>query len=182
MCSLLVIFVYRERIKKKYYEIRFPEMLLKVVIHYHNNKYREYWRLIPEDFLLQIGEKRYEFSDSASIKPTDTFGFLKDDKVFVTVEGKTYEYDKKMQIHKRFNKYPEIHYFYNVPSPLIFDIENKELKFTGAELETFKENDLFTKLLTLSQTNSLIMFCLIASVMSALISGLVFAKMMGWLK
>lgn len=147
----VLIYFKREQIKGKYYQIRYPEKLLKVYIHYKTGLYNIYWRLIP-------------------------------DKRFYRIEKKKYFYEDKLVIKHKGDRFPEIHYYYDNPHPLSFDFTNADVKFSATDIADFEENDLFTKLLTLTQEKQQIMVLIILSVLIFLINAFQLAKDMGWIK
>jgi len=178
----VAIYFYRERLKKKYYEMRFPEKLLKVVIHYKSGMFKEYWRIIPDGASFILEGKEYQYSNKNVMRTSDFFIKNSDKKHYVEILGKKYEIHDLLKIKKRFSNYPEIHYFFNVPSPISFDMKNKKIDFSAKQLQEFKENDLFAKLLTLDTEKQIQMIILACVVINALISIVILSKMMGWLK
>lgn len=172
----IMIYLFRERVRKTYYKVRFPEKLIKVVVHYKTGQYREYWRVIPDEKTFSVGGKRYEFSDKSLIKENEFFTVNETDKTIIKAGNKKYLLEDELKIKKRRGKYPEIHYFYNVPSPIRFDYSGKDIKLSSAQLEEFQENDLFKKLLTLREEQRLLLFILIISMIGALASILVALK------
>jgi hypothetical protein len=178
----VLIWFYKELIRKKYYEIRFPEKLIKVVIHYKGGMYKRYWRLVPDDNIFNIGQKQYQFDDKQILKDNDFYSRSVAGKEKLKIEGKEYDLIQSFAIKYRWEKYPELHYFYNCPLPIMYDLNTKSIKFTSAQLNLFKENDLFNKLLTLKDDANIIMILLVLGVINALISAFILAKSMGWLE
>ena len=173
----------REALKRFYYLARFPERIIKVFIHYGTGLYNVYWRLVPEDNIFKINNKVYEYNDSKVLKENDFFADKsKSNKTIIKVEGNEYEFEKLALIKYKGGKYPEIHYFYNNPKTLDFNLTDKELKFTSKEMHDFEKNDLFTKLLTLSQERTTMMILMIICGLNVIISFVMLAKIMGWIK
>lgn len=178
----VLIYFFRERIRKKYLEIRFPEKLLKVVIHYKGGYYKEFWRLIPIDDYFELEGIRYNYDDKKILKENDWFVRKKGEEKYITVEGKQYSYKKIFGIKNRWKSYPELHYFYNCPVPIKYEMTKKDIEITANQLKQVAENDLFQKLLRLEGEKQIMMILLILGVANALLSLFIVAKMMGWLE
>ena len=155
----IMIYLFKEKVRKVYYQIKFPEKIIKVVIHYPTGMYRQFYRLIPEEKTFSIDKKRYGFDDKLLIKNNDFYAHknYNDNSTTINIKNKTYNFETEAKIKYRWDKYPEIHYFYNVPNPIKFDIEQNEIKFNALQLEEFQENDLFKKLLTLRDEQRFLM-------------------------
>jgi len=186
--SLIFIIVvgiwwYRESIRRKYYEIRFPEKLLKVVIHYKTGYFKEFYRLIPDKNAFSILGMDYHFTDKDIIRDNDFFvkNKKKKNSTVVKVEGKEYEINDLYRIRKKSRDYPEIHYFYNIPHAIKFEIKAKDIKLSAKQLNIFQENDLFAKLLTLDSQMNMFVFLILLGVVNAIISMIILAKMMEWI-
>jgi len=177
----VIIFWYRERIRKRYYEFRFPEKLLKVVIHYVGNQYKEFWRLIPDDNLFTFESKKYSFSDKTILKDNEFFIKQDNNRNVVIIDGKKYSFEDLKIVRKRKSIYPEVHYFYNNPTPINFDFEKKDVGFSSKELNDFEENDLFKKLLTLEDEKRLMMLIMILTIVNTIATVFVIAKLMEWI-
>ena len=177
----VAMYFYREVIRKKYYDIRFPEKVLRIVIHYKSGYFKEYWRLVPDNDFFVIDKKQYQFNDSSIKKENDFFIEGKAPKQIIRVDGKEYQFDNLFSLKNRWKKYPEIHYIFNKPSPLNFDLAKDELDFTASQLEEFKENDLFKKLLTLDTERSFLMFILFAVIINLVGTIFIIAKIMEWI-
>jgi len=179
----VAIYLFREIIRKQYYKIRFPEKLIKVIIHYKTNFYKVYWRIIPDTDTFNIDNKHYSFESKLIKNPDDVFAKTeKGTGLILVIDDKKYKIDNLLKIKTRFEKYPEIHYFFNCPNPINFDLSNTKIDFSSKQLKEFKENDLFTKLLTLDSQGSLMFIVLVATIVSGLISLFMLARDMGWLK
>lgn len=185
LSSIAIIF-FKEEIRKKYYIIKYPEKLIKVVIHYPNNIFKEFWRLIPDTEFLNVDGKAYKYDAKKASKDSDIFAELnkgsKEKGYYVKVNGKKYEIDALKGIKYRWRKYPELHYFYNSPAPIDFNAVNKKIDINGSLLEEFKENDLFVKLLTIETEKNMLMIIMITTIIGTIASVVVLAKIMGWLK
>lgn len=180
---VVIIILFREQIRKQYYKIRFPQRLLKVVIHYKTGYFNVYWRIIPDLDTFNIAGHKYAYDEKSVVKDKELF-VKKRDKFgegHIVIDGKSYKIEKLMKIKNRWESWPELHYFYNVPNPIKFDYDKKKIPFTSKQLKTFKENDLFTKLLTLDNQNNLMFICIIASALSAIISFVILARDLGWI-
>ena len=178
----VVSWFYRERIKKRYYMIKCPELLIRVVMHYEGRKYKEFWRCIPIDEEIDVAGQTYNFAKDYLLKDDETFA-TKDREQWVLRFGKKeFKVDKPSIISKRFAKFPEVHYFYNVPTPIHFDGIKGKIEFSTDALETFKENDLLKKLLTLEDEKKMMILLMVLIFINIVISGVDLAKNMGWLK
>ena len=177
----VMIYFFREKLRKKYYEIRFPEKLLKVVIHYKSGMFKEYWRLVPDLEYFVIEKKQYQFDSKHILKENDFFLRGIPPKQIVKIEGKEYQFDNLFQLKNRWTKYPEVHYFYNSPMPLSFDMSKGKIEFSSQQLEEFKQNDLFRKLLTLDTEKSFLTFILLLNIINLMASGFIIARLMEWI-
>jgi len=161
-----VAYYFREYIKQFYYRKKFPEKLIKVVIHYKNGQFKNFYRLIPDDNYFMINGLRYCYKHERVIKENDWFAIEKDKEHFVNVQGKEYKLEDMGIIRRSKTNDDEIHYFFGVPVPIIFNFSNKDIELSSKELNDFKENDLFAKLLTLETERSLLIFCLLVGIIN----------------
>lgn len=178
----VAIYVFREWIRKQYYLIRFPEKLIKVIIHYKTKHFKIFWRIIPDTDTMTVDGKEYAFDSKLILNPNDVFAKKQGTNLVLGIEGKFYKVDDLLKIKNRWKSYPELHYFFNCPSPLEFDFSKKKLEFSSKQLKEFKENDLFTKLLTLDTQSQLMFIVLVVSVVSGLISLVILARDLGWIQ
>lgn len=181
-CSVM-IYIKREKIRRTYYKIRFPEKIIKCVVHYTSTYYKEYWRIIPDDNKYNMEGKQYLHSESEIVKKNDIFAVLSDkeeETYKVSIEGKKYDILKKYKIKTRGRSYPEIHFFFNNPKPIMFDFPKKKIDLTSKQMKEFEENDLFSKLLTLATERSMLTFLIIMGVGNLLLSIAIFGKLMEW--
>ena len=173
----LILYLYRENIKRLYYGTLYPEKLIKVVIHYSSNQYKIFWRLIPiKNFFILQGMKYY-FSDKSVIKDND---FYARENNTINVDGKTYNLQSKTGIKQSRKNFIELHYFYNNPSPIDFDYNKKKIDFnmTSNDLEILHKNDLFVKLLSLQQEKNLMQMLLMGIGINLCMSAFIIAKML----
>jgi hypothetical protein len=183
MGLFIAIYWKREALKKYYYLARFPERIIRVIIHYGTSFYNVYWRLVPDDKIFKINNKVYEYNDEKVLKENEFFADKKDNKkTIIKVDGIEYNFEDLALIKVKGGKYPEIHYFYNNPNPLDFNLTDAELKFSSKQMNDFEENDLFTKLLTLTQERTTMMIVMIICILNSIINFVMLAKMMGWIK
>ncbi|HJZ24281.1 MAG TPA: hypothetical protein VJ201_07535 [Candidatus Babeliales bacterium] len=167
---------------RKYYYIHIiPERTIKVCVHYPNNRIRYFWRLIPKIKRFNIQNKVYFFDDKF-LKTTDLYAVEHKGKTVMEVEGRSYELDSSKFVKGRFDRYPEIHYFYDYPQPISFDFKSSKAKITSEELQIMQDNDLFHKLLSLSDQNKMLLFILVVCAVNVLLTLFVIAKMMEWIK
>lgn len=189
LCGIgVIIYWKREQIKANYLKWRFPEKVLKVIIHYPSGMYRTFWRLIPDDDQFILDGKTYHFNDRFTEKENDFYIQKKEKFLIVKItesDGTIKEYmlDDRYKIKKKDARFPEVHYFDNVPTPINFRAYDvRGLKFTGQELEEFRKARLFEELLTLEGKKNLMLILIILGV-GNLILGLVnLGKLMGWIK
>lgn len=190
----------REIIRKIYYQVRFPEKLIKVVIHYPSNLYQVYWRLIPTDKLIKLDKKNYIYDKNQIGKEKDIFIAKQDrdsgvvfatDKIHEKTKGKKttflidfkeYEFKDFFLVKEKGKSYPEIHYYYNNPFPVDFDPEVDKNQLAGEQVKDFIENDLLTKLLTLKGEKTMFMIMLILIALNILATFFILGKIMGWIE
>ena len=178
----VALYWHREKLKKFYYMIRFPEKLLKVMVHYPSGLYKIYWRVIPTDFLFKLENKTYIFDDIALIKKNEIFVDTQKPYNKITIGKKKYEFDPKILIKSKGSKYPEIHYFFNCPHPFIFDfkkLKSAKLKITSQNLKTILENNLVQKLLTLKEEKNLLFIILVLSIANAIATAILVLNDLG---
>jgi len=174
----IIIYWKRELVRKKYYELRYAEKIIKVIIHHPTQLYRVFWRIIPLDKKFTILDQNYDYDDNKIIKDNDFFGFKRGEKTIIKVDGNEYDFKEIAGIRDKHKDYIEIHYFYNIPSPLDFNFSGKELKISSKELNLLKENDLFAKLLTLTEHKGLIVIMFFMMILLIGGVGFIIAKMM----
>jgi len=155
------IYFYRELIRKKWYEIFNPEKIIHIIIHFPSNKIKEYWRLIPPTKEWVIGQLLYFYKDNELLKPNEVLTSEKN--IYVAeIDGQKYNLDVKNLERKRFVKYPQIHFYNGIPSPLSFDFKNKKVELSSHDLLKFQKNDLMKKLLSLEEEMNLLKLILLA--------------------
>lgn len=198
VCSLsfmvgVISYFLREKIRRRYYYIRCPEKLIKVVIHYKNNMYKDFWRLIPKRNQFKLLGHIYHYSDKEILKVNDIFSYTKNENMIIKIPETNKNKNKKEMSYKeyiirpnlivknRWHSFGEIHYFYNISEPLRFDMAKKKIDFSGEELKQFEENDLFQKMLTLEDEKRLMKLVILFSVITSIICAVTLAKSMGWL-
>src|SRR3990172_2098832 len=142
----VLISFFKEEIRKFIYSTRYPEKLIKIVMHYPSNIYKEFWRLILESEFFELSGHSYKYDEKKLIKDYDIFAKLKKGKkeksYYITINGKDYEIDELKAQKYRWRKYPEIHYFFNNPNPIDFNATAKKADISAILLNEFKENDL----------------------------------------
>lgn len=184
---ILVIYLiwalFNERIKEFYYKRRFPESTIKILIFYTSHIYRVFWRLVPDNKMFDIGKKKYFYSDEDIIRNSELFAYgSKKDKMLVKIDGVEYEVKNECFIKRKGHKSPEIHYFYDNPSPIMYDFKNKSVNFTSKDVQIFSENDLFTKLLTLREEAIKMLLLMVLVAVNLLATVFLLAKYMKWIK
>lgn len=175
---------YRERIIEKFYKVKFPERLIKVVIHYDNTFFREFYRLVPDAKTFSIHKKTYQYDENSLLKNKDFMLLLdaKHDSYTARIEGKDYPIKEIQKIIKKEGRFPEIHFFVNSPIPIEFDIKKKDIYLTAKQIEMFKENDLFVKLLSLKDEQAKLTFIVILLIIVLLGIAIIICKLWGWIK
>lgn len=81
----------RHRIHEKYIKVRYPERVIKVVLHYTTRLYKVFWRLIPTDREFVFDDKIYVYDDKAVLEQNDFYSRRDDDREFIMLEGKRYD-------------------------------------------------------------------------------------------
>lgn len=173
----------REDIRRVIYTLGYSESVIKVYMHYPGGQFKVYYRLVPVRKIFQFGNQTYKYEDSSLVRQNcDTFAVESDGNFYMVMEGKRYILNRRYEITKKHSSYPEIHYKYNSPYPIDFSQSSeKGVEFTSVDLKEFKENDLFSKLLTLSDLNRLVIFCLLIAGINLIGTIFIIAKLMGWL-
>jgi hypothetical protein len=186
LCGIaVIIYYYRYKIRIIYWKLRKSEKLIKVFIHYDTGFYKKFWRLIPSSNLFQVEESTYIYDKNHIIKHRerkDVDDHTKEKPMKILVNGKEYNYNEGVQVQDKDSKYPEIHYFFNNPNALIFKNELETQEMTSEQVEEFKNNDLFHKLLYVDAGQQLMMIVMLICIINLLISGFIIAKLMGWIK
>lgn len=183
-CSGIILYYFREWIKKQYYSVAFPEKLIKIIVHYDSNLFNVYWRLIPDSKILdKIEGKKYHFDIKRLIKPNKLYAIESGKKHKFKIDDKTYTYEEKAE--KRFSRfmYPEIHYFFNNPNPIIYEDKKDKIEISSYDLNELTDADLFGKLLRLAQEERLLMIILIIVILILILCAVsVFGvgKLVGW--
>jgi hypothetical protein len=103
----------------------------------------------------------YVYSDRSIIKENDIYTEKKNNALSLRINGKTYKLDDVFKIKNRWDKTPTIHYFFNSPDPIDFDIKKHDIKLNSSQFQELKENDLVSKLLSLSGQDQMLLFILI---------------------
>lgn len=176
----MFLYIYREHIKRNYYEFRFPERMIRVVMHYDTGIYKEFYRLIPDKEIFYIEGKAYRYDDIAVRKYNDFYTVKKGDKTIIKVGQKEYDFNTVFSIKKRKKSIVEIHYMSNNPNPVHFNFDTKTAEITSKNMSIFQKNDLFNKLLTISDTGNLMIIILIMVGANMAISFFLLGKYMEW--
>ena len=184
ICGIIVILYWqREKIKEKYYKIRWPEKVIKLLVFYPTGLYKTYWRLIPDRDDFSIDGKRYIYDDKTILKENDFYIQKRGGSLIAIIEGNQYNLDDKLKIKRKGSVWPELHYIDNISDPINYkEIDKTGIKFSGKDMADFKEASLFTELLTLEGKKNLMIVLIILGVGTLLISLVNLAKTMGWLK
>lgn len=192
-----------DKIRGAWWRVRFPERVIKVLIHYKSGYYRHFWRLEPSNNLIVVDKKNYIY-DREQIRKEDDFYLNKhkDDKekpsfiviknvlsrfkngeqIFKIGETEEYTFEKAYKIKQKGKKWQEIHYIYNVPVPLKFDFGKGVLDFSSDTLKEFQDNDLFIKLMNLGQQKGLMMILMLIVGLNLVVTLFILGKLMGWIQ
>jgi hypothetical protein len=197
----IIWYFFGENIKGWVLRIRSPQRVIKLLIHYPGGYYRTYWRLIPDDHIFKIDKKLYlydqnvitkdhEFYVATGVRPHPMILVVKD--LFTkTIKGKEffhigdteeYEFNKMFMIKERFSAWPELHYVYNAPQPLDFNVKTDKVDFSSASLAEFHETDMIGKLLRLKYESMMMIFLIVLIFANLGITLFMLSKMMGWVK
>jgi hypothetical protein len=65
-----------------------------------------------------------------------------------------YKIDLKKVAKKKWNSIPDIHYFYNVSTPINFNVSKGKIELSAEQMQELKKNDLLSKLLSLKEEKS----------------------------
>lgn len=168
-----------ERIQRWRLKIFVPHRLIRVTIHYDTTRTKSFYRMIPADKIFVIDDVRYHYDKESTVKPEDIFAqYDKKDKkqIILTVNGKKYKYDlnnleKRTQLFGEDNCL-EIHYWYNISTPINFDVKKKDVILSARQMQDMKKNDLFAKLLRLEDQDMLIMIILFIVIVAVIIAGI----------
>jgi hypothetical protein len=111
LAGIVVLWWQRERLRKKYYELRFPEKLITINIIYPGGLFRKFYRLIPEDSIFAIEGGMYSYNDEAILRNNDWYSYKdKAGDMVVRVEENEYNLNTRLGIKQRWDKWPELYY------------------------------------------------------------------------
>jgi hypothetical protein len=155
-----------------------PARIIRCVIHYDSTRTKVYYRLIPSDKTFVIDDMRYHYDKESSIKPEDLFAVLdKKDKKELTfkIDNKEYKYSL-LSLEKRSVLFGEdncleIHYWFNCPTPINFDVKKRDVVLSAKQMQDMKVNDLFAKLLKLEDQDMMLMIILICVILIIIVLG-----------
>lgn len=201
-------YYYRERIRGRIYKIRWPEKVIKVVMHYKGTHlYKVFWRVIPNKKSFKLDGEKYFYMGSAVVKANDYFcdwneenlicripdavkqkRIVKDvktgqDTIFEETTYSEYDLGDVYKIRRKEDKWPEIHFIYGCPVPVDWEsLDDGQIKLNSKVLQEMTENDQVVRLLTLDTQKSLLILVMVAVVFNTLLTGFLLAKNMGWIK
>lgn len=180
----VAIYWFREKIKEKYYKLRWPEKVIKCIVYYPNHLYKVYWRLIPKGDFFEIDKQPYYYNDKDIVRNNDLFVNTEDiNKMYVMIEGKKYDVSANVKLKEKWSgHWPELHYKFGKPSPLDYAKGSGDVEWSSNDIKAFEENDLWMKLLTMDQQKSLMILILMAVAINFIATMVILAKMMGWIK
>lgn len=179
MISVL-LWVFKEWTRKIYLRLRHPQKTVKIVVHYSNNWFKEFYRLIPRYDRFTIEGLDYLYNEKVVSKNENTFLVGEGDDLCANISGDKYTILAKSLLKKRFNRMPSIHYIYGQPMPIDFaDMHIKNRKFSSAIINDIKENDLFAKLLFLKDEMNFLIMILIITLISGALTVVILLKVFG---
>jgi len=162
---------------------RNPEKLLKVVIHYKSGLYKIFWRLIPHDGKIIVNDLIYRYYDKTTLKDPEIFGYAsKEEDIKFKISGKEYNFSQSFGIRTKDMKFPEIHYYDNIPKPIDFISNFEKLDMTSEQTRDFEDNQLWSKLLNIESEKMLIIMCIVIGIINLLLSGFMALIMTGVIK
>jgi hypothetical protein len=202
----LIVFAYwqRERIKKTWYSIRFPERMIKVNMIYPGNYIRHYWRLIPDSDSFELDGGLYLFDDKEILKSNNWYASKKatkekSERLVLNIDGNEYFLDERLKIKNRWEKWPQIFYIFGNPFPVNWagtadvkikemtagadpKLEDKTILLSAQDLKHFKESTILTQLLASLKNNPLLIIILLVAFLALACSAAAAAKLFGLIK
>jgi hypothetical protein len=186
--GLLIVIAYTQRhvIKRKFYEIRFPEKLIIVSIIYPGNMIRDFPILVPTSKSFELEGQKYLFNSKSILK--NNFWFVREegDKLKVMIEDKEYNVVLKKSLKYRWHQWPRIYYREGCPWPIDWSIKpnlkdgkGNELNYTAQDLKAFSDEKTLMQIYKELEGNGLLVFILILVIVSIIISGVVALKLFG---
>jgi hypothetical protein len=169
MFVIVIARIMIEKIKKYYYLLRYPESTIKVVMHYPNNMYKTFYRILPTNRTVKLLNGCYYIDNKQINKNSDLFVKEKNNKYIIGIENKNYDFIKINKINTRWDDIPEIHYRYNNPAPLDFSVDEKhdnKISYNAKELKEVVESSVISKLLNLDEQNKMLILVLIMVVLN----------------
>lgn len=182
----VVILLYwnREKIFAAYIKIRWPERVIRIRIIYPGNRYNVYYRLIPDDGNIKVRNQVYFFRDDEILKKDDKYikyDAKEPDIMIATIDGHDYHIDKALRLKTVGDRWPELHYIFNNPEPIQYNVTGK-VGLSATLADQWVKNTLIEKFLTLKQEQMTLIFLIIMGAANMAISAFMLSKMMGWLK
>ena len=175
MLAGVMLYVFREWFNLKWLELTKPHKLLKILIHYPGGMVTKHYRPIPLRHKFEMGSENYYFDKAAIAKYQLQDPDLEHEHFKFIVDGKAYEYESSLRIKYRWDSYPELHYFYGNPYPVNWSQSYEAGKLNSVEDSDMDASNLFTKLLTYSETKQtleilmiLIGICLLITIVNSL--------------
>lgn len=178
---IIMCIVFRKSIQRTMYKTFYPEKVLKILIHYPQGYFNDFYRLIPKDKEFLIDGNRYKYDDDYIKKHKEIFVNMNADQETgnFEIKGNKYNIDLRKINKKKWNSIPEIHYFYNVSEPIQFNINNKKLELSANQSKELKDNDLFSKLLSLKEEKMEHLLLIILVILNIILSIIIMLKQFG---
>jgi hypothetical protein len=182
---------------------KFPHKIIRIIVRYPANKYDTIFRLLPDSRRLNIDDGEYYMTENDLSKNKDLFDkmvyrtsdkkiafnyepelkLLKGTKLETQKHRKTYYIDESMITRQKDDdKMPTLEYWFNSPSPILFNFDASEIQLTSKQLKEYKENDLVSKLLRLNDEKMMFMLLMIITGINLIVTIFILSKIMGWTK
>ena len=144
-------------------------------MHFESNKYRVYYRLIPDENFFSVDSKRYLYDKTHIINKSDNL--IVNEKLII--DNIQYKFDKLTGINRIRSKIMEIHYFYNNPIPINYNNEKgiASENLSATEFAKLYENDLFIKLLTIDDEKKLLTMVMMLVIGNIVVTTIVILKL-----
>jgi len=123
---------------------------------YHDNLKQYYYKLSSPEKLIKI----VIYYPTGLYK--EFYKLLSRNKEF-KIDNDIYFFIEQNIVKKKKGRYIEIHYIDKNPNPIDYT-KHKTIGLNSSELEDFKQNDLFKKLLTLEDEKLMLLFILLCNI------------------
>lgn len=177
----------RHAIQAKIWKTFWPEKVIEVYVHNPGTPiYNMYIRLIPKSEELTISNALYRY-DSRNLvkKDNEDFAIFDNNQWKIKVDGKEYKLkSNKFQIGKN-KRWPEIHYYRDNSEPIDWTSYSQikgEFNLPAQKLNDLIDSDIVTKALSFQQQNTMILLCLLFTILGIILSVVNILKSFGAIK